>query len=366
MKKTYLIGLILFFLSLLSACTSTKNVTMNSMRPADITLGHSIHEILLVDRTEFANKNTSILEGVLTGELPQEDRSSVQELMNTLKNQVNVSPRFNVVVAAERLKGNSLTSVFPEQLSWQEVDRLCKKYNTQVLAAIEIFDTDFIPLGVKDIITNRRDPNDPNNTISVRSFRASGVGKIKMGIRLYDPINKKIIDQELINDKRNWSADGSTRINAANSLIRKQQANSQLSRQMGLDYAYKITPQPIRITRPIYKKARNEPAVAQGTRYADVNQWQKAIEVWQKALPSVGDKQAGILTYNTAIAYEVLGEFDLAVEFARKSYTQYGNSKAQSYVYSLERRIAESDILKEQLKSNRKKKAIEEKEENKK
>ena len=298
--------------------------------------------------------------------MPQEDRSSVQELMNTLKNQVNVSPRFNVVVAAERLKGNSLTTVFPEQLSWNEVDRLCKKYNTQVLAAVEIFDTDFIPLGVKDIVTNKRNPNDPNSTISVKSFRASGLGKIKMGIRLYDPNNKRIIDQELINNKRNWSADGSTRINASNSLIRKQQANLQLSRQMGLNYAYKITPQPIRITRPIYKKAKNEPAVAQGTRYADVNQWQEAIDTWEKALPSVGNKQAGILTYNIAIGYEVLGEFDLAVEFARKSYAQYRNSKAQPYVYSLERRIKENNILKEQLKSNREKEVTEEQEKNEK
>jgi len=353
MRRTYLFALTILFLGLWSACTTSKSVTMDSIRPADITLGHQVHEILLVDRTEFANPKTSILEGVLTGELPQEDRASVQELMTTLKNQVDLSPRFSVTVASERLKGNSLTTVFPQQLSWTQVERLCNKYNTQVLAAIEIFDTDFIPLDVTNRITQKKNPNDPNSTISVKTFTASGIGKIKMGIRIYDPLNKRVIDQELINDKRNWSADGSTRAAAVNSLIGKQQAHVQLAKQMGLDYAYKITPQPISITRSLYKKQKKERAVEQGTRFADVNQWQEAISVWEKALPSIGDKQAGILTYNIAVAYEVLGEFDYAVDFARKSYTQYGNSQAQSYVYSLEERIREHEILREQLKSNR-------------
>ena len=353
MKKIYFIGLAILFLGLWSSCTSSKNVTMNAMRPADITLGHEVHEILLIDRTEFNNKNTSILEGVLTGELPQEDRASVQELMNTLKNQVDVSPRFSVVVASERLKGNSLTTVFPEQIAWKEVERLCNKYNTQILVAIEIFDTDFIPLEVRDVITQRANPNDPNSTIAVKSFKASGTGKIKMGVRIYDPFNKRIIDQEVINDRRNWSANGNTRLEAANALIGKQNANLQMARQIGLNYAYKITPQPIRITRSLYSKQKKERAVAQGTRYADVNQWQEAIKIWERALPSVGDKQAGMLTYNIAVAYEVLGEFDLAVEYARKAYTRYGNSNAQSYVYSLEQRMQQDEILKQQLKSDR-------------
>jgi len=331
------------------SCSSTEKVSLNTIRPADITLGQNVHNILLIDRTEHASNVGSILEGVLTGELPYEDQASVQELMNTMKLQVEQSPRFRIKIASQRLKGNSLSSVFPSQISWSQVNELCEQYGTELLAAVEIFDTDFIPLDIQERTRNRNDRDNPGSTISVTEYTASGIGKIKVGIRLYDPVNEEIIDQQLINDKRTWRATADTRTGAANALVNKQIANLQLAKNIAIDYAYKVTPQPIVIGRKLYKKSKEILALELGVRHAEVNEWEEAIEIWKKSLSIATKKDAGKLTYNIAVGYEVLENFNIALDYARKSYTSYDNKKANDYVLSLEQRVFDSERLDQQL-----------------
>lgn len=75
--------------------------------------------MLLVDRTKFNNKMVSILEGILTGEFPDDDKISAQETMMRLKNKLDYSPRFNVKILPDRLEGNSMTAAFPDALKWE-------------------------------------------------------------------------------------------------------------------------------------------------------------------------------------------------------------------------------------------------------
>ena len=125
MIKNILKYLNIIALMLLFACSSSKNVTIYTTRPAEITFPSSVETLVLVDRTIYDDNTLSILEGIITGELPDEDNFGTQELINGMRNQLNLSSRFNIRVADERLKGNSLTSVFPDPISWRVIDALC-------------------------------------------------------------------------------------------------------------------------------------------------------------------------------------------------------------------------------------------------
>jgi hypothetical protein len=103
------------------------------------------------------------------------------------------------------------------------------------------------------------------------------------------------------------------------------------------------------VSREFFGKSKHVPEVAAGTRYADVNKWQDAINQWKAGLAKADEKDAGRLAYNIAVAYEVLGEYGTALTWAQDAYTKYGNKEAKNYVRILENRIEDEKVLQQQM-----------------
>ena len=140
-----------------------------------------------------------------------------------------------------------------------------------------------------------------------------------------------------------------SKADALTELITKVDATRYLGRSLGADYAYKIAPMPVRITRSFVGKSRKWANLEQGSRYADVGDWEQAIRVWETGLNGAPVKEAGFMAYNIGIGYEVLGDLDKAREWAQRSYTEYGNKDGQRYVSTLNSRIRNEQLAREQL-----------------
>jgi len=255
------------------------------------------------------------------------------------------SPRFNIKLATERLSGNSMTSAFPNALPWNQIDSLCKKYNADAMIAVEIFDTDFIVTNgtrVKKVTENGVERE-------VDEYYAQGVNNLKMGLRLYDPSSKQILDQKLLKERGTWNAAASSKAAALLALIDKADATHELSSRIGADYAYRVSPMSVQITRKFRGNSRKAPALARGSRLADVGKWQEAINAWQSGIPNAREKDQGYLAYNIAVAYEILGNMDEAKEWASKSYTEYGNKAGPLYLKLLNLRIQNERIAQRQI-----------------
>ena len=138
----YFLGIASMFFS--SCGGPSKIVTFNVTRPADITLPAEAKTLLLVDRTKFKNGTLNILEGILTGEMPSDDKNAAHQALMTLKSNLDNSPRFNVKIHQERLEGNSLTTNFPPPLSWSVIDQLCVNNQSDVVVSLEVYDSNFI------------------------------------------------------------------------------------------------------------------------------------------------------------------------------------------------------------------------------
>ena len=346
-KKSYCVIVVPVMIML--SCISTKRVTMNTLRPADIMLPKDIQTIVLVDRTDFKKQAVNIIEGVLTGELPMEDRAAVQEGLARMRNTLQTTDRFNAVINPQRYKGNSVSSVFPEPLQWNTIASICRTHNAQAVVAIEIFDSDFMVTKGKKRVTKKIKKGEVYVEREVDEYYAQGVMDIKMGIRLYDAIRKQIVDDELFTSTRTWKSRADSKADALAKLIKKGDATRFLCGKIGEQYIYKISPMPIRITRKFYRKSRKAPAIERGTRFADVNKWQEAIAAWKEGLNGAPQKEAGCLAYNIAIGYEVTGDYDSAVKWAQDAYTEYGNNLAQSYVGMLQRRKESERRVDEQM-----------------
>jgi len=346
MKSIIRIGWIIV---LFTACGPSRTVTFHAIRPAEITMPSDIKTILLVDRTKVKDKTMNIIEGILTGELPGDDKAAAQEAMMSMKNKLDESPRFDVRLFPGRLEGNSFTNSFPEALEWEKVQKLCDLNAAQVVVCLEIFDSDFIITNGTRIKKRYTGEGANRKEVEYTEYFAEGAGRVKIGYRLYDPKDKRIIDQQVLTENNRWEGSGVTKMDAVAALINKSNANKYLASQSGIAYAYKISPLPITITRPFYGKSKKVPEMQEGSRYADVNDWTGAIDAWKKGLAKASPKDAGKLAYDIAIAYEVKGEYGTAKNWAQDAYTKYGNKEGRDYVYQLDQRIREETLLGKQM-----------------
>jgi hypothetical protein len=222
----------------------------------------------------------------------------------------------------------------------------CNKHNADAVASLEIFDTDFIITdGTKEV--TKKDDN--GNEFTETVFTAQGLAKVKVGFRIYDPVNKEIADEYIFERNRTWSAEGITVKEALAHLINRRGAVKKVSYTIGKQYGYKISPNWVTVKRILYKKSKHSPDIAAGRRKADVNDWEGAAEAWERATGSSHKETAGKAAYNLAVAKEVLGDLEEAKHWAQKAYTDFGNKDAKKYVYVLNRRMKEEERLRQQM-----------------
>ncbi len=342
MKKITKISFVLSFIIIAASC-GTSNLTLDVMKPAQISIPQNVKTIAVVNHSVPKNKWTDIIEGLLTGEVLEQDKKGKEEALRGLINKMGQSNRFVVINTAEFYEGSgSVTGkTFPNPLEWRIVEQICKKYKADAVLCLENFDSDYI-------VTNFQKQVDKDGG-KVTEYWAKGVGAINIGFRMYDPRIKSIIDQQQFDFTKTWQAQGSNPGDAVAHLILKSQAVYAAAYAAGEDYAYRVTPLYVTVNRMYYHKGKQSNDIAAGARQAAVNEWNDAINTWQNALNSPHKKDPGRAAYDIAVGYEVLGNLELALEWAKKAYTKYGNNQAQEYVYILERRINDQKLLDDQM-----------------
>src|SRR5688500_13134406 len=214
---------------LFAHCSSMRSVGINSMRPAEITFPSYVNTLLIVDRTKFESSAVNVIEGILTGEMPGADKAAAQEALGALQQTLMQSPRFKVIRASEILKGNSVTQAFPDAIPWNVIENMCTQYKTEAVIALEIFDSNFIVTKGERMKKKQIEENGVKKEINVPEYYAEGVANIKIGIRLYDPKPKSIVDQQMFTKTRRWEAVGSSVLDAVGKLIQKTEATRQVS-----------------------------------------------------------------------------------------------------------------------------------------
>ncbi|UPT69055.1 MAG: DUF6340 family protein [Sphingobacteriales bacterium JAD_PAG50586_3] len=173
-------ALLLAFLLLASACTTSK--TIRVMKPADIDVSKDVKKIVVVNRYKPKGKNAwmNVLEGLFTGEMLMADRRGVDQAMNGVVDGLRDSDRYTVIVSNEQLEGNGM-GFFPAPLTQAQIASLCAKYGADAVLAVEAFDSD-----VK-IVTEQKTRTEKQNgkDVNVIYFDANENVNLTIGWRLY-------------------------------------------------------------------------------------------------------------------------------------------------------------------------------------
>ena len=336
---------ILLAVVLCSSCRTTNLVYLSVLEPAPVSVPPDIKRIVVVNRSEASGQNKIIdaIDKVMTMEGPGLDAAGAEASITGLTDELWKNNRFTDIRPAKEMAVNkSAPGFFPAPLSWNEVEKICADNNADAVFALELFDTDTkinyaaIPVSLKT----------PLGNVPGLEHQANMQTMVKTGWRIYDPRGRTILDEYSSGKSLNYSSKGINPVEAAGGLINRKEAVKEAGNQNGHAYAQRLIPYWIRVYRDYYIKGTDN--FATGTRMARTGNWKGAEEMWLKETNNSNARIAGRACYNMAIISEINGDLNKAIAWAQKSYENYNNRLALTYVNILKNRRVNDDVLKDQ------------------
>ncbi len=339
---------IFFFLTAFiafSSCSSTELVTLSVVEPAPVTVPPDIKRIVVIDRTGTSgqNKAVDVVDKVFSLEGAALDKEGAIAATAGMKDELTRNDRFDEVISYPVvLSRSSVAGVFPTPLSWQEIADVCRKYNADAVFSLELFDTDSkISYAVNPVSVNT-----PLGKVPAIEHTATMATKVRTGWRIYDALGKQLLDEYIIEKILNFYGKGINPAAAAAALLERKDAVKQAGIKAGAQYALRIVPYSVRVSRDYYVRGTDNFRVAR--RKAQTGNWDGAAALWQQETANADAKVAGRACYNMAIIGEINGDLEQATGWAQKAYEQYANKLALRYVKILERRKEDNAVLSEQ------------------
>ncbi len=349
MKKNYIIiaflSILLFFG--LSAC-KTKSLSVKVLKPADIYISSKINTLAVVNRSlpvkGGGNRVVNVLEGLLSGEEIFADRHGSEKCIMGVADGLSNSPRFSVTVPTgmDDIRGTG-TAQFAEPLEWNLVEQICKDYSADALILLETFDSNSSKkFGVKQ----KKETIDGKEVFYNEHIASIDIA-VNTGWRIYYPAEHKIVDQNVFTDHKGWDHKGRNKKEADAGLPDQSRMIEDAGYFAGNQYAHRISPMWIWVSRKYFVKGNDD---FKDAKYkVQAKQWEDAAAIWKKYVNDVDIKVAGYACYNMALASEVFGEFDIALDWAQRAYSEYRLKAARDYINTIERRIRDAEALKRQM-----------------
>ncbi len=261
----------------------------------------------------------------MTGEVLGSDRLASDECLKGVFDRINGHRSIHVVIPPQtRLYGTG-TRETPELLDWAHVRTICDASNADALLVLETFDSnsDVLLATVTNGVTAAL-----NNKAAIPAAPSQIRVNVHAFWRLYDPASRTILDQHQA--KSFLTFNGAT---GSNLTLPPPEALHNTAYEAGRAYIERFLPDYYTVKRELYKKGKgsSKPAFEAAFRSAEVANWQGAINSWTALLSQANRKNAGKACLNIAVAHEVLGNTDQALEWAKKSYEVYGDKLGRDY-----------------------------------
>jgi hypothetical protein len=313
------------------SCSSTNQMSLSVTEPACVSLPPNAKTAAVVNRS-FAAEDSRTVDAIhRTLSLESKDLQSAGAGAS-LTGLTDALIRSNRFVSVKKLSNLDLRSygagVFPVYLSWDTVERICRENNVDVLFSLELFDAgSTVGLNIA-------------NFVQVLNMKT----QVKTGWRIYDPSTRTILDQYFIN--RDLSCQSGNFLTVASAELGRKEAVIRAGNRTGEDYATRIIPYTIRVSRFYYVRGNGNFIVAK--RMAQAGDWNGAANIWREATNSHSGKVAGRACYNMAIISEINGDLPGALQWARKAYEVYRTPYALDFANILQQRQTNDAVLRSQ------------------
>lgn len=335
----------LALLTLSTGCATS--VSLKVLEPAEIFVPPQLQTLAVIDRSQATTggeKLLSIVEGALTGEQIGLDQEGRREAIAATVSDLSASPRFRViqpVIDPRTAESDLLMS----ELSPAAAQRICARHQCDGIVALEMFDSDMTIVG-KEVMTEYTD--DQGKAHKKRQHEAHMDGQVVASWRLYDTRQGVILDQVTGQDREeSWSFTSDTFEEAAAQLPDQGTWVNRSARELGSAYARRIAPTYVTVLRSYYGSC--DARLKSARERVMINDWAGATAIWEGMASDPKNKLRGKALYNRAIAKEVEGDLNAALDLAKKACIEHSNGRCRDYVYTLEQRLRDQNKLKQQM-----------------
>ncbi len=338
------IRILLIFLLIAGTCTIScsqfRTITIENRHPAKKQVSDDIQSLTLMNRSmtpEFCDFDEDSLQlyfyrkqfDVKTNVL---DSAASDTCLKAIGELLYESGRFDIVIPVERnIPRESKYYLVDQPLDWDYVENICKTYNTDALLVMERY--------INKVNTSfEASPLYSNGQSGYTYFYASFDIIYNSFFRIYDPAKKEIAGQFFISDTIFWENEDADQRQLFTNLTSIKQGLIDAGIQVALDLDDYISPLWIPESRGLFvidKKNDTE------QKLINENDWTGLAKYWFPLTKSSKQNIKSKAEFNMALASELDGRIDDAIEWASKSYQTAYRNQTDMYLKQLKSRKAE-------------------------
>ncbi len=318
---------LLVFTVLLCSCSSLRTITVETSIAPEYPIADDVQSLVLLNRSmnnQFTNLSVDSLEHLLisknlTIDTIYRDSLAADTLMHVTAHSLFESGRFDVIVPQEyAIYRNDFKDV-DKPLAPSVVNEICEAYKVDALLVLE---------GFAEHLTTKYSYSSFEVSLS-DNYSATSDLSHKSDWRLYRKNQTKAPLRFSVNDSIYWKFSGATLNGLYLTMPKTKEVLIAGGIDAGLKMANLISPNWSNSSRSYYLTGQNE--IDQAETYAKQNKWDEAAAIWSKYSNNSSKKIRAKIEYNMALAAEMKGDLDKALEWALKSYKSVYSSKVDEY-----------------------------------
>lgn len=320
---------LLVLLISLNSCISYKYIDIEFYDPPQKSFSVQGNKLLVLENLHLRNIDLPVqkLDWAV-------DSVASFEATNALLNLLQTSPWFSGLSFSKQTYYRNDSSKVVLPLAWQIIDSLSNTNDCQTIISLEYlkvrpyFDT--FPIW-------RGDYKEYYGFIKVSSYAYW---------RIYNVGSKKIELGQLLTDTLIWEKNDWTDVTPGNQLPGVFEACAYAGADAGERFAQLIAPQWQKDSRTIYVTSANKD-MNRAYQLAMQGNWLDAASFWHKLSSSNDKKLAAQAAFNMALANEMLGKFDVSIEWLDFAKSKYPHLKfLNEYGEVLKQRVSNNSSLK--------------------
>ena len=339
--RSHINRILLFPLTLIAfySCNSLSKIGVQIAEPPKHPISADIQSIAILNRSlthRFNNLERDSLEKILIDNDLNLDTVFLDSIASDTCIQIAgktlfESERFDVVVPKERNIIRKDTGGVLNSLDMNYIDGICKDFNVDGVLVLEYFSekvsTDFAVKNYNISFESGKSLNEYEGTINV---------SYNLGWRFYQPHLKPSFLNFKVKDTIFWNSYDYSVKAMYQKLPSIKEALILGGIASGTDMAENISPKWVDVTRKYYNTGNKE--IDAAIPLIKMNKWKEAAEIWKKYATLSSNSLRSKVEFNLAVAAEMLGNLDIAIEWGVKSYKSHYTREAELYLKYLDRR----------------------------
>lgn len=320
-------------LTALSCKSYFTTLTIETPRPSKQELPSDIQSLTLMNRSmsnQFLQHRTDSLQlyfyrnGYQLAAVVL-DSLAADTTIRALAELMFESGRYDVVVPVDRNLERSLSyDLIPDTLPPSFVSQICEEYQTDALMVMEQFST-------KVMTDYSEDKYFDKYSGTSYSFYASLDLKYDAMFRIYKPGRK--VQEIQLSDTIYWESADDSQLRMLSKLPAVKQALINAAIKIALDVDGKISPFWVSERRGYYLFDLKDD---RGQQLINENKIDEAVIYWKEKAQSDNKKIRSRAEFNLAVASELEGDVDLAIEWGLKSFYSQYDYRTEVYLKKLE------------------------------